>query len=208
MFYTPLCLINDSLCLLIWLPLVINTVALFIKEEIQGSECKRVLVSTSPMFGCLIMSLRFTWRYHSVFNMDHGWYTIWMLNFIPLEFLYEFRIVLEKCHFSIPSVQSVSRIWLSIPWITAHQASLAITSSWSLLKLMSIESVMPSSHLILCCPLLFLLSILPSIRTFSHELVIHIRWPKFWSLSFSISPSNEYSGLISFRMDLLDLLEV
>ena len=92
------------------------------------------------------------------------------------------------------------------PWTAACQASLSITNSWSLLKLMSIESVMPSNHLILCCPLLLLPSILTSIRVFSNESVLHIRWPKNWSFSFSISPSNEYSGLISFRMDWLNLL--
>ena len=85
---------------------------------------------------------------------------------------------------------------------------LSITSSWSLLKLMSIELVMPSNHLVLCCPLLFLPSIFPSIRVSSRESVLHIRWPKYWSFSFSISPSNEYSGLISFRMNWLDLLAV
>ena len=88
------------------------------------------------------------------------------------------------------------------------QASLSITNSWSLHKLRSIEFVMPSSHLILCCPLLLLPSIFPSIRVFSSESVLHIRWPKYWSFSFSISPSNEYAGLISFRMDWLDLLAV
>ena len=90
-------------------------------------------------------------------------------------------------------------------WIVACQTSLSITSSWSLLKLMSIESVTPSNHLILCHPLLFLTSIFPSIRVFSSESVLCIRWPKYWSFSFSISPFNEYSGLISFRMDRFDL---
>ena len=94
------------------------------------------------------------------------------------------------------------------PWTAACQASLSITNSWSLLKLMSIESVMPSNHLILCHPLLLLPSIFPSIRVFSNEPVLCIRWPKDWSFSFSISPSNEYSGLISFRMDWLDLFSV
>ena len=94
------------------------------------------------------------------------------------------------------------------PWTTAHQASLSITNSCSLHKLMSIELVMPSSHLTLCHSLLLPLSIFPSIRVFSNESVLHIRWPKYWSFSFSISPSNEYSGLISFRMDWLDLLAV
>ena len=94
------------------------------------------------------------------------------------------------------------------PWTTAHQASLSITNSQSLLKLMSIDSVMPSNHLILYRPLLLPPSILPSIRVFSSESVLCIRWPNYWSFSFSISPSNEYSGLISFRIDWLDLLAV
>ena len=109
----------------------------------------------------------------------------------------------------VSSVQSLSRVRLFVtPWTTAHQASLSITNSWSLLKLMSIESVMPSNHLILCRPLLLPPSIFLSIRVFSDESVLHIRWPKYWSFSFSISPSNEYSGLISFRVDWLDLLTV
>ena len=94
------------------------------------------------------------------------------------------------------------------PWTAAHHASLSFTISRSLLKLMSIESLMPSNHLILCRPLLLLPSIFPSIRVFSSESALHIRWPKYWSFSFSVSPSNEYSGLISFRMDWLDLLAV
>ena len=107
------------------------------------------------------------------------------------------------------SVQSFSRVWLfATPWTTACQASLSITNSQSLPKLMSIESVMPSNHLILCCPLLLPPSIFPSIRVFSNESVLCIRWPKYWSFSFNISPSNEYSGLIFFRIDLLDLLAV
>ena len=93
------------------------------------------------------------------------------------------------------------------PWITARQASLSITNSQSSLKLMSIESVMPSSHLILCRPLFLLPPILPIIRVFSNESTLRMRWPKYWSLSFSISPSNEHPGLISFRMDWLDLLQ-
>ena len=94
------------------------------------------------------------------------------------------------------------------PWTAVRQASLSITNSWSLLKLMSFESVIPSNHLILCRPLLLLPSIFPSIRVFSNESVLHIRWPLYWSFSFRISPSNIYSGLISFRMDWLDLLAV
>ena len=93
-------------------------------------------------------------------------------------------------------------------WTAARQASLSITNSWSLLKLISIASVMPSKNLILCCPLLLPPSIFPSIRILSNDSVLHSRWPKYWSFSFNISPSNEYSGLISFRMDWLDLLAV
>ena len=113
----------------------------------------------------------------------------------------------EKQRFS--SVQSLSCVWLfAIPWTAACQASLSITNSRSLLKLMSIQSVMPSNNLALCGPLLLLPSVFHSIRVFPKESVLPIRWPKYWSFSFGISPSNEYSGLISFRMDWLDLLAV
>ena len=110
-------------------------------------------------------------------------------------------------HFIVHS-WSVSSVTQSYPWTAARQASLPITNSWTLLKLMSIESVMPSDHLILCCLLLLLPSIFPSIRVFSNESVLRIRWPKYCSFSFSISPSNEYSGLISFRIDWFDFLTV
>ena len=107
------------------------------------------------------------------------------------------------------SVQLLSHVQLFVtPWTAAHQASLSITSSWSLLKLRSIESMMPSKHLILCCPLILPPSSSPSIRIFSNKSALRIRWPKYWSFSFNISPSNEHSGLISFRMDWLDLLAV
>ena len=107
------------------------------------------------------------------------------------------------------AVQLLSRVQLfSTPWTAAHQASLSITSSQSLFKLMSIESVMPSNHLILYRPLLLLSRIPPSIRIISNELFLRIRWPKYWSFSLSISPSNDYSGLIFFRMDWLDLLMI
>ena len=106
-------------------------------------------------------------------------------------------------------VASLSRVRLFVtPWIAVCQASLSITNSWSLPKLMSIESVMPSNHLILCHPLLLLPSIFPRIRVFSNESALCIRWPKYWSFSFIISPSNVYSGLISFRMDWLDILAI
>ena len=112
-------------------------------------------------------------------------------------------------HVQFSSVQSLSRVQLfATPWTAARQATLSITNSQSLPKLMSIELVMPFNHLILWCPLLLLPSIFPSIRVFSKESALHIRWTKYWSFSFNISPSNEHSGLISFRMDWLDLLAV
>ena len=116
---------------------------------------------------------------------------------------------INNLHWALVSLQSLSCVWLfATPWTTAHQASLSFTSSQSLLKLMSIELVMESNHLILCHSLLLLPSIFPSIRVFSTGLVLHIRWPKYWSFSFNISPFNEYSGLISFRIDWIDLLGV
>ena len=120
--------------------------------------------------------------------------------------IYTYHGVLCVCVCVHP--QSLSCVWcFETPWTAAHQASLPFTVSTSFLKLMSTESVMPSYHLALCCPLLLLPSIFSSIRVFSNESALRIRWPKYWSFSFSISPSNEYSGLISFRMDWLDLLE-
>ena len=133
-----------------------------------------------------------------------AFYTIWKLSYtinrivkwIPL-------------HLLLSSVQLLSRVWLfATPWIAARQASLSITNSWSLLKPMYNESVMPSNHLILCHPLLLLHPIPPSIRVFSNESTLRMRWPKYWSFIFSINPSNEHPGLISFRMDCLDLLAV
>ena len=121
-----------------------------------------------------------------------------------------FRLCFLICEMSsvqFSLVQLLSHVRLfAAPWTAARQASLSITNSRSLLKLRSIESVMPSSHLVLCHPLLLPPSIFPSIQYFSNESVLHIRWPKYWSFSFSISPSNEHPGLISFRMDWLDLL--
>ena len=118
---------------------------------------------------------------------------------------------LHQLQKGIRSVHSLSHVRLfATPWIAVQQASLSITNSWSSLKLTSIKSVMPSSHLILCCPLFLLLlpPIPPSIRVFSNESTLRMRWPKYWSFSFSIIPSKEYPGLISFRMDWLDLLAV
>ena len=145
----------------------------------------------------------------------------WLLEFPFLLLLYfhfrecytanfrERNLLLGKCLLRFSSVQSLSHVRLfATPWIAACQASLSITSSQSLLKLMSIESVMPSSYLILSCPLLLLPPIPPSFRVFSNESALRMRWPKYWSFSFSISPSYEHPGLISFRMDWLDLLAV
>ena len=118
-------------------------------------------------------------------------------------------ICLNWMYLQFSSVQSLSCVPLfETPWTAAHQASVSITNSWSLLKLMYIESVMPSNHLILCCPLLLLPSVFPSIRVFSNVSVLCIRWLKYWPFSFNISPSNEHPGLISFRMNWLDLLAV
>ena len=122
------------------------------------------------------------------------------------------KLLISLSHFALQLVQftSVGSVVSNsaTPWIAEHQASLSITNSRSLLKLMSIVSVMPSNHLTLCHPLLLLTSIFPSIRVFFNESALDIRWPKYWRFSFNISPSNEYSGLISFRMDWVDLLAV
>ena len=124
-------------------------------------------------------------------------------NFLGLYFW-----VLVQQEMVVVVVQLLSRIrLLATPWTVAHQASLSFTIFWSLFKLMSIESVMPSNHLILCC-LLLLPSVFPSIRVFCYVSALHIRWPKHWSFNFSISPSNEYSGSVSFRIDWFDLLAV
>ena len=146
---------------------------------------------------------------------------------LPIEFLFIFIQIVPTCicvynrftetvtsktaifFSSLHWVQLLSHVWLLVtPWTAAQLASLSITNSWSLFKLMSIESVMPSNHLILCHPLLLQPPISPSIRVFSNESALPIRWPKYWSFSFNISPSNEHPGLISFRMDWLDLLAV
>ena len=123
--------------------------------------------------------------------------------------IYYACLTVSMCLSSIEFSSVAQCVWLfAASWTTARQVSLSITNSQSLLKLISIESVMPSNHLILCHPLLLSPSVFPSIRVFSNESALCIRWPKYWSFSFSISPSNEYSGLISFRMDWLDLLAV
>ena len=123
--------------------------------------------------------------------------------------IYHWNIWFETYIFSSVQFSSVSHVWLfATPWIAAHQASLSITNSWSLLKLMCIELVMPSNHLIFCHPLLLPPSIFPSIRVFSKKSVLWIKWQEYWSFNFTISPSNEYSVLISFRIDWFDLLAI
>ena len=140
------------------------------------------------------LTLKVSWYGFCWMDLSIGWKT----NHLKM-ILYKTKTIFYLCR--ILSVQSLSHVRLfATPQTAAHQACLSITNSWSLLKFMSIKSVMPSNYLILCRPLL-LPSILPSIRVFSNESVLHIRWPKNWSFSFSISPSNEYSGLISFRID-------
>ena len=135
-------------------------------------------------------------------NLEKG--KSWKTQTFQLQILLQITVLLNIC-----TAQSLSPVRLFLkPWTASHQASLFITNSRGLLKLMSIESVMPSNHLFLCRHLLLLPSIFPSIRVFSIESVFHIRWPKYWSFSFSIIPSNKYSGLISFRIDRLDLLGV
>ena len=134
-----------------------------------------------------------------------------MLHFYELPYVKKLNLVYPVNLSDINIIIQFSSVWVRLfvtPWITAHQASMSITNSKSLLKLLSIESVMPSSHLILCHPILLLPPIPPSIRVFSNESTLLMRWPKYWSFSFSISPSKEHPGLNSFRMDWLDLLEV
>ena len=145
----------------------------------------------------LLLSVRWA---HSVFHWCYHLATF-IFPFMGLE------DVIAQSSVQFSSVPRSCRLF-ETPWTAAHQAFLSITNSWSLLQLMSIESVMLSNRLILCCPLLLLPSIFPSIRVFSSESVLHIRWPKYWSFNFSISPSNEYSELISFRIDWLDLLVI
>ena len=140
--------------------------------------------------------------------LKNCWAIIWIIHFDQVG---KIRSNNDKIWFSIQfsSVQSLSHVRLfATPWTAACQGSQSITNSWSLLKLISIESVMPSNHFILCHPLFLLPSIFLSIRVFPKESVLHIRWTKYWSFSCSISPSSEYPGLISFRMDWLDLLAV
>ena len=141
--------------------------------------------------------------------MEENIFYIWQRTYIQYLKRTLNSVTRQPNIYEFSSVQSLSRVWLfATPWIAALQASLSITNSQSSLRLMSIESVMPSSHLILCRPLLLLPPILPSIRVFFNESTLRMRWPKDWSFSFNISPYNEHSGLISFRTDTLDLLAV
>ena len=142
----------------------------------------------------------------------YSWFTVYSQFQVyskEIQFIYIYNILFQIFFSHIRSVQLLSCVWFFVaPWSAARQASLSITNSWSLIKLMSIELVMPSDHLILCHPLLLLPSIFPSIRVFSSKSVLCIRWPKDWIFCFSISPSGEYLGLISFRINWLDLLAV
>ena len=177
---------------------ILDWVAIFLLQRIRN----RTLISFVSCTGRQII-------YHCV-----TWEVPLSLLFPPkfLAILYLLTLLFvpfTKRYQQVQLVQLLSHVRLfATPWTAARQASLSITNSWSLLKLMSTELVTPSNHLILCHPLLLLTSIFPSIRVFSKESVLCIRWPKYWSFSFSISPSNEHPGLISFRMDWLDLLAV
>ena len=182
---------------------------LLIQPKCCPAEAKSSNIS---WYGCHWITVDYIkYHYTNMYNMLY-WY---FQSAIPKrgQFIFTRLLwgVIEKAfgNSSVSSVQSLSRVrFFATPWTVALQASLSITNSRSLLKLISIESVRPSNHLLLCRPLLLLPSIFASIKVFSNESVIHTRWPKYWSFSFSISPSIEYSGLISFRMDWLDLLAV
>ena len=153
-----------------------------------------------------LLRLWLTWVLDPIYSFTDPWGSDFVLLMQVFFFLFKLH---DFCFSLFSSVQWFSHVWLfANPWTAARQASLSITNSHSLLKLMSIESVMPSNHFILCHPLLLPPSIFPSIRVLSDESVLCIRWPEYWSFSFGISPSNEYSWLISFRIDWLDLLAV
>ena len=167
--------------------------------------------SKNPLWGCVIFfkKLIFWFQCHWVLFFIISFPLLAFALFCSLWLLWITLLCYEQsyAHFCFSSGQSLSRVQLSAtPWTVACQASLS--NSQSLLKLMSIESVMPSNHFILCCPLLLLPSVFPSIWLFSNESVLFIRWPKYWGFNFNISPSSEYSGLISFKMDWLDFLAV
>ena len=171
-------------------------------QKLRTNNAFLLFQDENQTVGCLVFALGGEYRC-----------SMWLVNFIAPSYPHASKMQPSvACYTSLSSVQFFQ--WLShvrlfvTPWTAACQASLSITNTQSLLKFMSIESVIPFNRLILCCPLLLLSSIFPSIRAFSNESVLRIRWPKYWSCSFSISPSTEYSRLISFQMDWLDLLAV
>ena len=173
--------------------------SLFIFTSIESTMLSNHLILCCPLL--LLTSIYPSIRvFSSELAVRIRWPKSWSFSFSLL-----YGLTLTSVHdYQLSAVQSLSHVRLfATPWTAARQASLSITNSRSLFKLMSIELVMPSNHLILCHPLLLLPSIFPSIRGFSNESVLCIRWPKYWTFSFSISPSNEYSGLSSFRMDWL-----
>ena len=170
-------------------------------------HCRQILYCLSHQGSPLVLKLHSIWWGSVAICFSHSLFVLALILSHKLQCFLSKDACIEVRNFS--SVQSLSCIWpFATTWTAAHQASLSITNSWDSLKLMSIKSVMPSNHLILCHPLLLLPSIFPSIRVFSKESVLCIRWPKYWSFYFSISPSNEHSGLISFRSDWLGLLAV
>ena len=204
-------------CPLLLLPSVLHSFRVFYSESVHirwpkywsfsfsfspSNEYSGLISFRVDWFDLLAVqgTLKSLLQHHS----SEAW-VLWCSAFFMVQLSYPYMTTGK----TVSSVQSLSHVWLFVtPWTAACQAFLSITNSWSLLKLMSIDLVMPSNHLILCHPLHLPSSIFPSIRVFLDESVLHIRWCKYWSFSFSISPSSEYSGLISFRMDWLDLLAV
>ena len=177
-----------QLCPTLWYPIDCNLPGCSVHGILQARILERVAISTSR---------------------ESSWHRDWTcVSCIASRFFTHWVIREALTIVSVQFSSSVVSDSLATPWTAVCQASLSISISWRLLKLMSVESVIPSNHLILCCPLLLLPSIFPSITVFSNESVLRIRWPKYWSFSFSINPPNEYSGLISFRMDWLDLLAI
>ena len=198
---------------------------LFHRTEFEKQGCGRILAVPQPLV-TVISFYSFWWGSSCVAPLFQFVFSLWLRKLYTFRYvlrssgdpsvwsiyLFTFFAHLQGVYFfswSIVVIQSLSHVRLfAIPWTAAHQASLSFTVSRSLLKLMLIDLVKPSNHLILCHPLLILPSILPSIGVFPNDLALGIRWPKYWSFSFSLSPSNEYSGLISFRVDWFDLLAV
>ena len=213
--------LGETFCVIsrVLLLLRISFLQVNIFHSISLPSCRKGIVYLSDLMGVGYYILKkkkthkkldksgLTQRQESFWNCM-GWVMLTISQTYQEIFLYLSKKSIYLMTLKLNSVQSLNSVWLfATPWITAHQASLSNTNSRSSHKLMSIESVMPSSHLILCCPLL-LPPIPPSIRVFSNESTLCMRWPKYWSFSFSISPSKKHPGLISFRMDWLDLLAV